>query len=248
MQRIIGIVGLAHCGSTALSRLAACLPEVASAGEIHWLIDATGKNREKKLCTVCRSRCPVFSKNFLKKKFPVKRLYSAVANQFGKEILFSSDKSTRNYDRFVPVNTLEAIILYKRPVSQAFSLRRVMSLRDGVTAWRNFHLKALGWAEMYAKSTTIISLEAFMAHPQRNLRILADRLSLETPKNIPNLKNIPYHHINGNHRAHSSKKIFVDQKWRKRVPENFIKKVQRERPVRSLLNYLDAESRRILCP
>jgi len=212
-RRYIGIVGTSYCGSTTLSRLFAAVEGVASVGECHWLLDdyrAIAKKAHGERapwCGYCAthgkgSDCEVLE-GILRRKYTDKNLLPDIADELNADVVVVSEKAHFVYDRILPTEGMDAVLLHRHPRGMIQSLiARDGSTRDQAdAAYTNFYMSALEWCRRCCKTTTVVSFESLLDNTQEVFSALCD--DLELPDTVlPSLGDIVYHHIYGNTQAH----------------------------------------------
>jgi hypothetical protein len=227
LARTIGIIGRNFSGSTIIQRFFSAIPEVFSAGEIHWLIDApmngsiaTKEGRHvTRHCIVCGKSCPIFTTNFTNLEHPPKKLYPRVAKQAQTNILVSSDKLDFLYKRFVEPKSMDGIVIFKCPEADAASHIRNerWPLMHSIIGYHKTYNHILKWAPVFCKSVIFVSYEELVSKPNEYMKVICDKLCVSISNDVTNFEKVNYHHIGGNPRAHNSKKVKLDNKWRQEL-------------------------------
>jgi hypothetical protein len=223
-MRVIGICGHDFCGSTLLARLFAAVPSVASGGELRWLITDPGVRGK---CSICKGKCPIFDEDLLLGLTP-RTLYQRVAERFGKEIIVSSDKGFRHYERFMPPNEVTGIVLFRSPEGCASSDRKHLkvwpyvrrnTIRKSLDEWSAVYRNLLAWAPSYCKNYVVLSYDQLAANPVDTMNRLCERLAI--PLDDGGFPDGPlvdrYHNVLGNPSAHNSGYVVPDNSWRRRL-------------------------------
>ena len=188
--RFVGVIGHDHCGSTAYCRLLASLPGVATAGELHWLVDAP-PDREvatragwsvSRRCTLHGDDCPVFTPEFRGNVNP-RTLYHQVRRQMGADTLVSTDKYPGHFERFMKPRAMLGVVLFKHPraavTSDVLTNRRVFDV--ALDLWAADYRLILEWAPRYCARVIWQRYEDFATDPTAALEAVAGELGVRTP-------------------------------------------------------------------
>lgn len=216
-MRIIGILGRSFCGSTLLSRLFTTIPNVASGGEMHWLVD----DKSKAICVFCRKPCPVFNQAFFAQRFHQKNVYNMVWKTLGKpQVLVSSDKVPNHFARFTTPKTMDAIVLFRDlPGTCASDWKRRWkhgrTIDQTLTHYQGYYPLVEAFATQHCKSVTVVSYELLTANPKAMMAAICKKLNLPSMPAIPDdLRKLPIaHQICGNRNAFMREGISTDKSW-----------------------------------
>lgn len=189
---IVGVLGRDFCGSTMLCRLLACLEGVASGGELHWLVDAApGRNAYTKSgfkvqpqCTVHGEDCSIYTRQFIRRAWAPAELYQKCIKRSGASWLVVTDKSVRNYSRFVSEPIL-AIVLYKTPQGQYDSDRRHerRPVENSVMSWAKEYSNILDWvgSSGLVSKKVVAPYDYVARYPEKALAVITKTLGLPPP-------------------------------------------------------------------
>ena len=247
-MRIIGICGHDFCGSTLLSRLFAAIPSVASGGELRWLL--TDPNKRGRCC-ICGDSCNVFTKS-MKKGITEKNLYKRVGNAFKKEILVSSDKGYKQYERYVKYGTMTGIVLFRsiegiassdKKHQKIWPYTRRKTVKSSLRNWMKIYRKLLKWAPVFCSDYVILSYETLVSDYARVMTALCERLEIPMNGTFPSGSLVDnYHNILGNPSAHNSREVRQDDSWKKRLTKKEIDYIHCHTRAQRLYNKLRKRS------
>jgi len=217
-MRVVGIIGRAFSGSTLLARVASACEEVASVGELHWIID----NSERSVCTTCGADCDLFSDDLRYYPPAEKDLYSTVFSRSGKAILFSSDKTPWQYERFVAPRTMDGVFLLRSPHGVVSSIlkRNIYVKRAMHNALRSYietYGGLLGWSRGFCRRLIVIEYDDLIRDPVATIRLIADEMALGPVSKAIDLNQLHPHQLFGSRRARRSVTIEPIDKWRQRL-------------------------------
>jgi hypothetical protein len=206
----------------------AAVPDIASVGEVHHLID----HPQQWVCGGCYSKhaeeppelsekrpawqmpqraeitCPVLTPVFRRERFADASLYARVAAQFNASTIVSSDKSPDIYRRFVHSGTMDGLFLFRHPAGYVASdRRRGRNAEASLRIWHGFVQTVHRWCRSYCKSVHYVCYENLVADPERGVQALCAALGLHCPSTLPSLNDIEYHHVGGNARAHFKREV-----------------------------------------
>lgn len=226
-MRTIGIVGRDFCGSTLLSRMMAAIPDVASVGEIHWLLHAPLRRGR---CLVCDPtdvpppkihtpatsiRCKIFTKDFITSGLRERTLYRRTLEQFGRGVLVTSDKSVAHLNRFGNVEDTECIVLVRSVYgTTASDIRRgVRSVQKSVDHWEEVYKRTLAWSKK-SRHRVVLTYERLVEDPIGIMNRLSSELNLQKMAKSDLLSGSEYHHVGGNHLAIATTEVRSDNRWK----------------------------------
>lgn len=220
-MKCVYIAGTDFCGSTLLDRLFWMIPGFAAPGELHWLIDAPafGEVRTRagwqvgRLCTRHGEECPALPLSFVRDEFSPDTLYAAVAEQLDCEVLVSSDKGWKHYERFAARHSPRLIVLFKNPTAQSASYFKNEWRRysKGLRLWCNFYREALD----HHPDAFYVSYETLARYPNQVMAALTAELDVHdwVPVDPADcLVDQEFHHIGGNPGSHADGPIVVKHK------------------------------------
>jgi hypothetical protein len=200
MARVIGILGTAHCGSTALGLMLGSQPDVAFVGESHWLAEPRDQwpGEVRELCRSCGDDCPkltMFAK--LAHALEPKNWWDELAFAYGANLLVSSDKRPELYDRLgVPDHVL---ILYRDPTCWAANwVYKHGNMEDPVKAsrlWVSHYLHCLDWCKRQTIEPVTVQWESVVKNPKKHISQLCHRYGLG-PRTFEGIEP-GQHHVRG---------------------------------------------------
>ena len=227
-MRVIGIVGPHHCGSTALSRLFAAVPGVASLGEVshftrkwraYW-IKHHGYDpirQQGPLCSGCRKLdCPVYPATLAQFYPDPGETYARFS--YGAPVVVVSDKEPRRYADMVALGDLEVVLLFRHPEAMVESLGRRYNRRpeQARLEYARGYRDLLAWSSR-AKARLVVSWDDLTRDPEGRFGALCRRLGLPEVHPLPELTTIVHHHIGGDKPSHARPEI-VPAPERRAVP------------------------------
>lgn len=173
------IGGTSFCGSTVMSLILGTADGAANVSESHWLVPFDTQYS----CHYCGPACQIWTRDFRKRlEADQSNWYPRLAEQLGSDILISADKSRTHIDRLDPRHDHKALILFKSPGNYWHSMckRRwkTETLKQAINRWYWLYEEFL--EEEYAPTggKVFMSVERFMADPDRSIPILFDALGL----------------------------------------------------------------------
>ena len=249
----LGILGLDYCGSTVVSNVLSGLPGVVNVGESHWILD-----RELG-CRECGSgACPVFSKKLLsrlrKEDIGDGAWWDIISQETGFDIIISSDKLPRHYERFgIPDKIL---FLYKDPRANIYSWCKrkfpeaveesrnfsESEIKAGIGWWLTVTNRIVNWIEAQSSSIAAISLEDFTKNPSNMVRGISRWLGTEFDPSAIEFWNRELHYIGGNHSVkrldntrHFYNKITMDNRWKDHIDSSASEDITSNPGIKDLL-------------
>ena len=251
-MRSLGIIGLDYCGSTLISNVLSGLPGVYNAGESHWILDRNLGCRE---CH--RSPCPVFSENLLHRlrSMDLQKMnwWEEIGLQVGAEMVVSSDKLPRHFERFGVPDYL--LYLHKAPESNIVSwCKRKFNSHDnlqnrftteqinkGIDWWSRVSKDNLEWLSNQKSSLSELSLEEFSENPKSSLRVICSWLGIEYEPSAIEFWNRELHYIGGNHSVkrtspdnHFYNRIVQDRRWESMISDSDRYSIQNNEEIKSI--------------
>lgn len=224
--QVIGIIGYNFCGSTYLSRLMQCFPDVKSGGELHWVFKPNAPYEIKTVagwpvrrsCVVCGLNCRVLTPEFISMGFSALDFYPAVARKLKTKILVSSDKLPQHYRAFMRQKQMDGIVLFKHPAAAMWSdlknerRKALVSLKR----WTSLYREILAWAPSFCRRVIFMKYEDVASNPDVMLHHIKGAFAIKSmPRPATEIDNIVYHAIGGNPGAHQKKGIVVDTSYTK---------------------------------
>jgi len=219
----VGIVGLPYCGSTIIGRLFSCVPGVAPAGEVGWLVTWPSCLEAPPTCTRCGEACPVWTPQVRYRPWNARNLLRDVAALFdAATTIVLGDKYPALYDAHgLPER---AVLLFRHPVGMALSAFN----HDGTAperyydVWAAWYRDAMAWcAARFGSETVYVDHDAFMARPDAALTALCGALGLTAPVvPLPLPEKLEDHYFAGNRWMGAHRTLAPDQRWRtERLPQ-----------------------------
>jgi hypothetical protein len=217
-MNVIGIYSRAFCGSTITMRMLTCLPNTAAVGEAFRLLEPVQRSRHCALCGMARP-CPVFTHEFLSKRFSPHDLYRQLSSHLGpKKTLVSSDKAPESYEQCLGKRRLDAVVLVRSPLAVVLSdmerSLRFKRLDSSLRFYTERFSKAESWAKEWSRRYVIVALESLLKHPQDVLSEVAKAFGMDVPTVPDDLSSLRVHAIAGNGTAYTSKKLNPKDRWR----------------------------------
>lgn len=221
--RVIALLGVSFCGSTALGSMLGSLPGVAHVGESHRLVKSivrdgagiandqfdfeNGDPAHLTPCLKCGQDCEVYSRDFRQElQRNPDSWYFKLARQAGVQRLVTGDKQlTMEVD---PLERFQAVLLFKDPVAAFWSnLKR--RLRDPANS---HHFDdpvqyANTWARNYQRMLQIQPLggetihlhwDSFASAPEKHFQQLCNRLDLPYDATVLTSRDPDQHVFGGN--------------------------------------------------
>jgi len=252
-MQVLGIVGLDYCGSTVISNVLSGLPGAINVGESHWIVDRNIGCREcgKKLC-------PLFSNRLLSrlrsKEISDGKWWDIISQETGVELIISSDKLPKHYDRFGVPDFL--IFVYKDPRANIFSWckRKFISddspnrkftseeIMQGIDWWIKISTNIVDWLENQQSEIAIVKLEDFVKNPKEMTRGISTWVATDFDPSIIDYWKRELHYIGGNHSVkrmdknrHFYNKISVDERWKNHISKGDEILISESREINSLL-------------
>ncbi len=248
----MGIVGLDYCGSTLISNVMSGLPGVINAGESHWIIDRNLGCRE------CHSKpCPVFDGLLLGElrslDLETESWWGRIGQHTGAELIISSDKLPRHYDRFGCPDYL--LYLHKSPESNIiswckrkfridgeipdqFSSEQILS---GMRWWIEISTANMEWLSTQDSDISEMSLESFSSNPKSMLKSICGWLGIEYDHTAIEFWNRELHYIGGNHSVkrtdpgnHFYKRVVKDNRWESLISEGDLRAIMDNSEIQSI--------------
>ncbi len=252
-MQVLGIVGLDYCGSTVITNVLSGLPGAVNVGESHWIID-----REIG-CKECgRKPCPVFTNRLLTQLrtedlFPG-RWWEIISNETGAELIISSDKLPKHYDRFGTPDLL--VFVYKDPRANIYSWckRKFQSSKDserlfsneeinlGIEWWKTVTRTIVEWLENQVCEIAVVGLEDFARNPREMVRGISTWIASDFDSSSVEYWQRELHYIGGNHSVkrmnpnrHFYNRISIDDRWTTRISEEDAARILKSSEISSLL-------------
>jgi len=248
-MRTLAIIGQDRCGSTILARMLDRVPGLASAGEVHWLVDAPPHRplatrirgwHISRRCMRHGASCPVFDEPFITQRFPEGDLYAIVAKRLGCDTLVSADKSPQHFERFTERGQPFGVILYKRPQRAIYShmVGEAKTFEEALEAWHRFYALAIRWAPQWCKEYVALSYEDIVRSPGWSVYAITRMLGAprtEIPLALPD----EYHFIGGNRNAHLWGRISEDRRWEKNLAAHLQAQADKDPRTKRILRHLE---------
>lgn len=185
------------------------LPDVASVGETHWIVDRDHGCRE------CRDEpCPVFASDLLVSLRGLSEAdrkgqwWPLIAEAAGSRVVVSSDKRPLHFEKLGLPSSW--IFLYKDPVAHVYSKARRLARgneQERITdadvtkalAWlvKNTH-ERLDFLESQGAPTAVLRNESLVLRPVATARRLASFLGVPEDPTCVEYWNHDHHYIGGN--------------------------------------------------
>ena len=261
--RTLGIVGLDFCGSTVVSNVLSSMPGVLNIGESHWIIDRGLGCRE------CHNQpCPVFTRPMLgglrSLDLESNNWWEEIAKYTDAELIVSSDKLPKHYDRFGVPDYL--LFLHKDPKSNIVSwckrkfrneegktpeIFSSEQITRGVNWWVNISNMTLKWLENQEADISTMALEDFSEDPRRMTKSLCGWLGVEYDPTSIDFWKRDLHYIGGNHSVrrmgseqHFYQMIAVDERWRLRISQEDSERIENDNEINGILQSFQGIARR----
>jgi len=261
--KVLGIVGLDYCGSTVVSNVLSGLPGTVNVGESHWILD---RNLRCKECG--KAPCPVFHGTLLDKlksaDIENDSWWEIISLGTGAELIVSSDKLPKHYDRFGVPNYL--IFLYKDPranifswckrkfeydLSDAPSIISTEHIEIGINWWVNITIQMADWLEKQKSDVSVVSLENFTINTREMVRGISSWLAMEYDPSAIDYWNRELHYIGGNHSVkrmkpnqHFYNKIAIDERWRESISPQDSERIRNSNEIWALIDRIKEFSER----
>ncbi len=252
-MQVLGIVGLDYCGSTVLSNVLSGLPGAINVGESHWIID-----REIG-CKECGAKpCPVFTNRLLyrlrNEEINLGRWWDIISMETGSDLIISSDKLPKHYDKFGTPDFL--LFVHKDPRANIYSWCKrkfpnsddpeapftTEEIKSGIEWWKTVTQDIVEWLEKQSCEIAAISLEDFARNPREMIRGISTWLASDFDPSSVEYWRRELHYIGGNHSVkrmkpdrHFYNKISVDERWRGRISDSDSSMIMKSAEIYSLL-------------
>lgn len=200
----VQIGGTSFCGSTVMSLILGTAEGAANVGESHWLVPFDTQYS----CHYCGPACQIWTRDFRKRlEADERNWYPRLAERLRSDILISADKSHTHINRLDPDHDHTALILFKRPGNFWHSVNkrrwRSDSLEQSLTRWSWLYQDFLDAAYAPEGGKYFMSVETFMADPDRAIPVLFDTLGLSgTPEQALRYWETVQHYVGGNFNAY----------------------------------------------
>ena len=250
---VLGILGLDYCGSTMLSNVLSGLPGVVNVGESHWILDR-GLG-----CKECgNSECGIFSTKLISRLTSEDihggRWWDIILQETGQEIVVSSDKLPKHYDRFGTPDKL--LFLYKDPCANIYSwCKRKFPIAieegrkfnqeevlAGISWWLVVTDRIITWLEGKNAEVACVNLEDFVNNSHEMTKGIAQWIGADFDPMAIKFWKRELHYIGGNHsvkRLKSNryfyKKITKDLRWKENLSESDIALIVDNEKIRDLI-------------
>jgi len=217
LKQMIGILGTSYCGSTLLSFMMDCMPNVTSVGEVYAKTKEKNRLPEKPyFCTCCRDKgCPYITRDFVMTLRP-DNVYRRFAQRFKlgeKDTLLTSDKSYAAYEAAVPHHRLDfpakGILMFKRPEANIKSFMTHAGLRDNpmdfdeaVKTWTGWYQQCLVTLHRLRMPFVTVQYEDFAKNPGFELKRICDAFDIEYNYDALQYWKYEHHQCGGNTGAH----------------------------------------------
>lgn len=218
--RQIMIAGMSYCGSTVLAMALGRLPNAANAGESYWLTQRKVSGHslinpdapdEKGIlyCERCGPECPVLSWDFRSKlvRNPT-RWREKLLDQYGAELLITSDKHAQKIAHVDPLFRFDSIVLFKDPIQTWWSnYRKTIGEIDGFDPLEGLDYFVDKYCKDYAYfledyqcegKTLFLSFNDFAENPNYHLQRICALFSLPYDEGVLNEETFVQHTIGGN--------------------------------------------------
>ena len=252
-MQVIGIVGLDYCGSTVISNVLSGLPGAVNVGESHWIVDrGIG-------CKECGTKaCPVFTNRLLSRlrneDTSSGQWWEIISEETGSEIIISSDKLPKHYDRFGTPNFL--LFVHKDPRANIYSwckrkfpsrnesksLFTTEEINSGIEWWKKVTKDIVEWLEVQICQIAVISLDDFARNPREMVRGISTWIASDFDPASIEFWRRELHYIGGNHSVkrmdpsrHFFNRIDIDERWKKRISEEDSTRIVESTEINSLL-------------
>lgn len=200
----IQIAGTSFCGSTVMSLILGTAEGAGNVGESHWLVPHDNGYS----CHYCGPACQIWTRDFRQRlEADPGNWYPRLAEQMGSDILISADKSHTHIDRLDPDHDHTALILFKAPGNywHSVSKRRwkTETLAQALNRWNWLYQRFLEDDYAPQGGKVFLSVERFMADPERAIPVLFDALGLSgTPGQALHYWETVQHYVGGNFDAY----------------------------------------------
>jgi len=206
MKKLICIAGTSYCGSTIISMIMDCLPNVTALGEVNTIknFDLELAGREY-ICYGCFSKdCPIFNNNFL---WEDGNIYLKCLDKIEDgQSLIISDKNPSVIRENMPETDAEIkiIVLYKRAEAGLKSIisHAEMPLQTAINLYCYIYDDAVALYKQYGG--VILNYEDFVKHPSEQLQGVCKELGLEYDETALQYWKQQHHMIGGNNGAYIS--------------------------------------------
>lgn len=208
MTRSIGIFGPYYCGSTFMGRVLGGLPDVAFAGESHWLLNPrTGKWEITCECGE-GSRCPWHGKRpWLAHRFArTHRWWDALAELLETDVVVSSDKSPGTYDVLGPPDI--GLMLIRDPRGWVVSMHNHLVVEEtnisdafivsACQQWIGRQEEDRQWLRFHGVPFVEVAIPGLVALPEIELRKLCTALGLQYDPAALWIDKSQHHALGGN--------------------------------------------------
>lgn len=251
--RVLGIVGLDYCGSTVISNVLSGLPGTVNVGESHWILDrGIG-------CTECAKKpCPIFTPLLLSKLkgavLEEENWWGIISQETGAELIVSSDKLPKHYERFGVPDYL--MFVHKDPRANIYSWcrRKFLSKDDsdailtseqidsGISWWLSVTGTIVDWLENQDSDISVVNLEAFAENPREMIRGISSWVAMEYDPSTIEYWTRELHYIGGNHSVkrmdqnrYFYNRISIDERWKIHISESDAKRIANNGEISMLL-------------
>tara|TARA_B100000945_G_C20354286_1_gene583823 strand:- start:343 stop:1128 length:786 start_codon:yes stop_codon:yes gene_type:complete len=252
-MQVLGIVGLDYCGSTVISNVLSGLPGTVNVGESHWIIDrGIG-------CKECgRKPCPIFTNRLLSRlrneDIDSGMWWEIISKETGSELIISSDKLPKHYDRFGTPDFLLFVHkdpranIYswcKRKFSSSYESESIFSteeINSGIEWWKKVTRDIVEWMEEQTCEIAVISLEDFARNPREMVRGISTWVASDFDPSTVEFWRRELHYIGGNHSVkrmnpdrHFFNRIDIDERWKEGISDTDSSRIMQSREINSLL-------------
>jgi len=188
VSRVVGILGAAHSGSTALGLVLGGLPSVEFLGEDFRLATQHISDEVPQFpCATCGTDCPVFSRGVVlsakvRAAEATGRWWPFLAGVVGNpDVIVSSDKRPLFFDNFgLPDH---ALVVYRERDKWADSWthkhRGTRNVDDAAWHWDRLYGRVRTWCVKRGVPFTDVNWSEMRRDPKRNLAALAAKLGLQ---------------------------------------------------------------------
>ena len=254
-MKILGILGLDYSGSTMVTNVLSGISNSASIGESHWILD---KNLGCKECF--NKPCPIFTKDMLarlrRKELDDGEWWEIIAEYTKSDIIISSDKSPRIYERFGVPDYL--LFLYKDPKANINSWCRRQfkdtintsgyysedQINKGIAWWKKNTISIFDWLnDNISKNIAVLNLEDFCVNPYEGLAEISGWLGAEYDHTTVQFWTKDLHYIGGNHSVKrlSNEKFFyksikIDDRWKDKISPQCQSVIDEDEEIKEIIN------------
>jgi tetratricopeptide (TPR) repeat protein len=201
---VILFVGTSYCGSTLVNSVLGAHPDIAGAGEMHWLVHEPPAERAREgRCVFCGDSCKLWTPE-LRADLDAANLYDLTAGAYGKAFVCDTSKMP-DWSEFMAAHTAAPrtrVLLVKHPIRiVASNLANAQATGDPAKADMDGVLR--GYSDLCARAMhnppdLVLRYEDFVASPSAALTPILNAFGLAWDDAMADWRSHPHHYIGGN--------------------------------------------------